>query len=126
MSNSPNLGLPYLAQNQSRKSVTVNDAFRRLDAAVQLTVENRDRRSPPGSPTEGVRYIVAANPTGAWAGHPFEVAAYLDGAWVFFTPKEGWLAYSRDESAIVYYNGSNWEIFTAAGATETAAKFGIN
>lgn len=126
MSNSLNLGLPYLQASQAQKHVTVNDALRRIDAVVQLTVADRNRTAPPASPQEGDRHIVAASPTGAWAGHAFEVASYEDGFWVFFEPKEGWLAYSSSESAIVYFNGTNWEIFTSAGATETTAKLGIN
>ena len=126
MSNSLNLELPYLEGSQSQKHVTVNDAFRRIDSIVQLTVEDRHRTSPPGSPQEGDRHIIAANPTGPWSGHPFEVASYLDGVWTFFQPHDGWLAFSRSEDALVYFDGSAWQIFTAVGAAETAAKFGVN
>jgi len=126
MSNSLNLELPYLQGNQAQKHVTVNDALRRIDSVVQLTVEDRNRTAQPASPSEGDRHIVAAGATGAWAGHAFEVAAYQDGAWVFFEPKEGWLAFSVAEGALVYFTGSSWEIFTAVGAAETTAKFGIN
>ncbi|MEM8664749.1 MAG: DUF2793 domain-containing protein, partial [Pseudomonadota bacterium] len=126
MSNSRNLELPYLEGGQSQKHVTVNDALRRIDAVVQLNVADRNRTSPPGSSAEGDSHIVAANPTGAWAGQAFNVASYQDGAWVFFEPKEGWLAFSRSENALVYYTGSNWEIFTAVGAAETTPRFGVN
>ncbi|GAB5376187.1 MAG: hypothetical protein AcusKO_26490 [Acuticoccus sp.] len=126
MSNSPNLGLPYLQGSQAQKHVTVNDALRRLDAVVQLQVADRTRNVPPGSPQEGDRHIVAASPSGAWAGHAFEVAVYEDGFWVFFEPREGWFAFSVAEDAIVYFNGTSWEIFVAAGAAEATAKLGIN
>lgn len=126
MSNSLNLELPYLEGSQAQKHVTVNDALRRIDSVVQLTVTDRSRNTPPVSPQEGDRHIVAGSPSGAWAGHAREVAAYQDGAWVFFAPKEGWFAFSTSEEAIVYFNGSNWEIFTAAGATQTTPKLGIN
>ena len=38
MDTSPNLALPYLLANQAQKHVTVNEALRRLDALVQLSV----------------------------------------------------------------------------------------
>ncbi len=126
MSNSLNLELPYLEGSQAQKHVTVNDALRRIDSVVQLTVEDRNRNAPPSSPQEGDRHIAGGNPTGAWAGHGREVAAYQDGAWVFFEPKKGWLAFNTSEGALLYYNGSNWEIFTTVGAAETTAKLGVN
>ncbi len=126
MSNSLNLELPYLSGGQAQKHVTVNDALRRIDSVVQLTVEDRNRTAPPVSPQEGDTHIVASPASGAWAGHEFNVAAYQDGAWVFFAPREGWVGFSRSEQALVLYNGANWEVFTAVGAAETASKFGVN
>ena len=67
MDSTPNLQLPYLMAAQAQKHVTHNEALRALDAVVQLTVLDKDLASPPGSPTDGVRYIVAAGPTGAWS-----------------------------------------------------------
>ena len=77
----PNLGLPQLAADQAQKHVTVNEALYDLDALVQLAVLDRSLSALPGSPADGARYIVAASPTGAWAGHANHIAAWLDGAW---------------------------------------------
>ena len=126
MSNSLNLALPYLQAAQAQKHVTVNEAMRRLDAAVQLVVESRSMTAPPPNPSEGVRYIVAAGSGGAWAGHDLEVAAYLDGAWVFFVPQEGWLAHVRAEASYVFFTGSGWDVLVASGDFETATRFGVN
>ena len=60
---------------------------------------DRNLATPPGSPTDGQRWIVAASPTGAWSGHATEIAAWQDGAWRFFAPRTGWLAYVVDEGA---------------------------
>ena len=68
------LGLPLLVAEQAQKHVTHNEALRALDAIVQLSVKDRDLAAPPGSPAEGDRYIVAASPTGAWAGHAGDIA----------------------------------------------------
>lgn len=80
MADTPNLVLPYLAANQSQKHVTVNEALRRLDALVQITVQSAALATPPGSPAEGQRWIIPAAPTGAWAGHAGQIAAWQDGA----------------------------------------------
>src|SRR5215470_3414221 len=85
-----NLNLPFIMAAQAQKHVTHNEALRALDAVVQLMVLDKDLAAPPGSPTEGARYIVAASPTGAWAGQAGRIAARQDGAWAFYAPQEGW------------------------------------
>jgi len=96
MDNTPNLQLSYLMAAQSQKHVTFNEALRSLDALVQPSVLDRDLTSPPSSPADGDRYIVAASPSGAWTGQAGKIAAYQDGAWQFYTPREGWLAWVAD------------------------------
>ena len=95
MTDTPNLNLPYLLAAQSQKHVTHNEALRILDSLVQMTVLDRNLTAPPASPIEGDRYIVAASPTGAWAGQTNKIACYQDGAWLFYAPKEGWIAWLR-------------------------------
>ena len=125
MDSSPNLTLPYIVAAQAQKHVTHNEAIRALDALVQLMVLDKDLASPPGSPADGDRYIVASSPTGAWAGQAGKVAAYQDGAWAFFAPREGWLAWVADEDKVYAHNGTAWaEITVAAGSGATI--WGIN
>jgi hypothetical protein len=96
MSETPNLGLPYLVAAQAQKHVTHNEALRALDAIVQLTVVDRDQAAPPMSPADGDRYIVAPSATGAWTGKDTQIVAWQDNAWIFFAPKEGWTAWVAD------------------------------
>jgi hypothetical protein len=126
MSNSLNLQLPYVEAAQAQKHVTVNEAFRRLDSVVQLAVRDRTRTTPPAAPEEGDRHIVAASATGAWAGRAQSVAAYIDGAWVFFTPRAGWFTFVLAESVIIYFTGSAWETLTPVGGFEAVGKLGVN
>ena len=91
---------------QAQKHVTHNEAIRALDALVQLLVLDKDLASPPGSPADGNRYIVAASPTGAWSGQAGKIAAWQDGAWAFYTPREGWLAWVADEDKVYAYSGT--------------------
>ena len=106
-----NLNLPFIMAAQAQKHVTHNKGLRALDAIVQLMTLDKDLNTPPSSPAEGARYIVAASPTGAWAGQHGKVAAYQDGAWAFYIPREGWLAWVADEDALYVHTGSAWTAF---------------
>jgi hypothetical protein len=103
-----NLALPELAAAQAQKHVTVNEALRSLDALVQLAVLDRDLAAPPGTPAEGQRWLVAASPSGDWAGHADEIAVWQDDGWDFYTPQIGWLAYVADEGALLAWTGNGW------------------
>ena len=115
MDATPNLSLPYIMAAQSQKHVTHNEAIRALDAILQLAVLDRDLTAPPSSPADGARYIVGGSPTGAWSGHAGSIAAYQDGAWMFYAPVEGWIAWIGDEDAAVVWDGSAWSALTTGG-----------
>lgn len=113
-----NLSLPLLAADQSQKHVTVNEALLVLDSLVFLALLDRSLSAPPGSPAAGARYLVAASPSGAWAGHAGEIAVFQDGGWVFLTPRVGWRAVVLDEGAEILFDGTRWRpvIGVASGA----------
>lgn len=122
---SPNLRLPYILPSQAQKHVTHNEAIRILDGLVQLGVVDRDLPSPPGSPVDGDRHIVAAPASGAWAGHELEVAMWQDGAWAFATPLEGWLAWVADEAHLLVFDGMGW-VAAAVTSVNPVDMVGIN
>jgi hypothetical protein len=126
MADTPNLVLPLIAANQAQKNVTHNSALRRLDSMVQMSVIDRNLTAPPGSPAEGDRYIVASGATGAWASWDYNVAAYLDGAWVKLVPRTGWLAWVVDESILVAYKPAPNYWVDAIGAIGTLNLTGVN
>lgn len=109
MSQTPNLALPYIAAGQAQKEVTHAEALNRLDAAVGLSVLDRDLTTPPGSPSLGSRYIVAIGATGAWNGQAGRIAAWY-GSWIFLQPQEGWEAWIQDEDVRVRWTGAAWAI----------------
>jgi len=78
--------------------------------AYHLSVKDRDLATPPGSPANGDTYIVAASPTGAWAGKAGQVAVYnsAGSAWVFGVPRTGWVAYIEDEEVLSAYKAGGW------------------
>ena len=73
-----------------------------------LSVLDRDLATPPGSPAAGDTYIVAASPTGAWVAHAGHVAIWTGSAWVFGTPRVGWLAYLEDEQKLTVFKSGGW------------------
>lgn len=115
MDQTPNLKLPYILAAQSQKHVTHNEAIRALDALTQITVADRNLASPPASPVEGSRYIVAAGGAGAWAGQSGRIAAWHDAAWMFYAPVEGWIAWIADEDIAVVWNGTSWTALSSGG-----------
>ena len=101
--------LPYILASQAQKHVTHNEALRLLDAMVQLSVLDRTRTTPPASPVDGDRHIVASGATGLWAGWDLNIAFWVDGVWVRLVPRPGWLAWIAEEAVFAVCNGSSWD-----------------
>lgn len=82
----------------------------------QDSVLDKDLTSPPSSPSEGDRYIVAANQpdgtaSGDWSGHENDIAEWNDSSWEFTTPNKGFAVYVEDETKQYNWNGSSWIAF---------------
>jgi hypothetical protein len=114
MPETASLALPLLVAEQAQKHVTHNEALRALDAIVQTSVKDRDLATPPGSPADGDRYIVAASATDEWAAHEDEIAAWQDGAWGFYAPREGWRSWVDDEDVLLVFDGAGWADYSLA------------
>jgi hypothetical protein len=89
-----------------------------LSAVTQLSVKSATT-ALPGSPTDGDIYIV---PSGGEANN---VAVRDDGAWVYFTPKEGWRAWVQDTNIFVIFDGTNWTPLRGGG-TVKYDRLGVN
>lgn len=104
----PRLGITELVEGSAGNGTTANEALRLLEALLCAEITSDALATPPGSPTNGALYLVAASPTGAWTGQAGKLAYYLNG-WRFFAPKGGqqffvankkaWYGYSSVESA---------------------------
>jgi hypothetical protein len=108
MTTTPHLSLPLIAAAQAQKHVTHNEALLAVDALLHCAAKDKDLAAPPAAPAEGDRYIVAAAPTGAWAGKAGQVATRQDGAWRFYAPQAGWIAFVIDEMQLYHFNGTAW------------------
>ncbi|QXN72335.1 hypothetical protein RCSIMONEHASTD_6 [Rhodobacter phage RcSimone-Hastad] len=119
MADTVNLIMPLMSAAQSQKHLTHNDAILTLDTLVQLSVLSANLTAPPGSPAEGSRYIIGSAATGAWAGKDLNVTSYLNGVWVFFPPRKGWIAYNEADNSILVWTGSAWTDLASAGGYVT-------
>ncbi|WWQ12990.1 hypothetical protein PQ43W_44 [Ralstonia phage PQ43W] len=69
----------------------------------------------PTLPAQGTVIIVpASDPT-----NPGKLAAFDNGAWVYFTPKQGWRAWAVDTGNLLRYTGTAW-VTTQAGDSSAA------
>lgn len=124
MATTNNLGITLVEQGQSQKEVTVNEAITILDSVIGGGVIDKDLATPPGSPTEGDRYIVAATATGAWLGKEKHIAYYYNGGWRFINPGEGLMTWVNDEDLLYVYTGTAWS--STIGGSLSLATLAIN
>ncbi|MGV6804187.1 MAG: DUF2793 domain-containing protein [Ruegeria sp.] len=104
----PKLNLPFLQPSQAQKHITHNEALRQLDLVVQLSAVALDQTIPPAAPSQGAIYGLGANSTGDWAGQSGNLAAWLDNAWYFVAPVEGWRVWDQAASALRIWDGDAW------------------
>ncbi|WLJ71140.1 hypothetical protein [Sphingomonas phage Carli] len=84
--------------------------FLKLSVLTQATVSGKVA-VVPGAPAAGTVIVLdETNPT-----HPNAVAVYDDGAWVYFTPNEGWLVYDRSANVYLSFDGATWIDLVAGG-----------
>lgn len=109
----PNLNLPEMPANSFQPSVPYNESMQILDALVQLVPQDKDLAVPPTTVAgdAGKTWLVAASPTGAWAGQANNVAICTGaGLWAFVAPKAGWRAYVQDEGADYRFLAGAWAL----------------
>jgi hypothetical protein len=126
MSETVNLALPLIAAAQSQKHVTHNEALAIGDALIHLAVLSRMLASPPASPLDGERYLIAAGADGLWSTHDGELAFYLDGVWRFATPRAGWRLWSVAEEKLFVFDGSLWRDVQNIDELQDMELLGIN
>lgn len=89
--------------------------LRALDFFANPVVTSASTLSPPGSPTDGVAYILPGSGTltGAWVGNANKIARWSAAlavpAWEFITPKAGWATvFNLADGKRYQFNGTIW------------------
>lgn len=101
----------WVRSNHSLWVFDENGAPRRVGGMGQdwqESVLSATTAAPPGSPTEGDRYLIPTGATGAWAGQDGDITTYVAGVWTFETPTEGWTVWAEDADRTWFYNGAAW------------------
>jgi hypothetical protein len=111
----------------SYQAATINaDALIGGGGTQHHIVENQTTNDPPGTVTDGVKYIIGSVPTGAWAGQSGKIAAGENGAWVILTPAEGWIAYDKALNIGLRFTGTAWESSLGAWVAIATPQVTIN
>jgi hypothetical protein len=115
VTNGPNHGLMINAITGDNFDVQFRTFLRAIDTRLLAVVKDHTLAAPPGSPSNGDRYIVAASPTGAWAGKATQIATWTtddpttpSGKWEFHVPQNGWCVFSLTASTKLRFNGAAW------------------
>lgn len=105
-STDPNLGLHYGWDFRESGWKTGMDAnLKKLGALVHLSVKTI-QDAPPASPVNGDRYIIGTG-SGDWSGKNGQIAARVTGAWEYYAPAKGWLAWNENNDTLYVY-GTAW------------------
>ncbi len=127
MSETINLGLPFIEASQAQKHVTHNEALLGLDTLVQAGVKDRDLTAPPGTPSDGDAYIPASGASGDWNGKDLNLAVWQDGVWKFHNPKTGFRVWVEDEAILAIWNGAAWvDFFATVASLQNMSLLGVN
>ena len=113
----PNVGLMAGAADGDLYGDAMRAFQRGVDSFLMPTVDGYLINTPPASPVEGSFYIIGAAPSGDWAGHAGEMARWSSHVsdWDFYTPKNGWMAQSKNARESYRYTGGAWEIYYQEG-----------
>lgn len=100
--------LPLLQAGQAQKEVTHNSAIAGIDALLHLAVDSQRLAAPPPAAVAPGTWIVATPATGAWAGRGGALAVLDSTGWSFIEPRDGCLAYIRDEGVFAVRAAGSW------------------
>jgi Protein of unknown function (DUF2793) len=98
-----------------------NEALHLLDMILAGAVEEVPRPSPPAAPAEGACYIIAAGPTGEWAGRDAMLAEFSSGGWRYVAPLEGMNLFVRSTRIWALYRAGVWDLGSVRGSSVVIA-----
>jgi len=107
--------LPYIMPSQAQKHVTHNEALRQMDVLSHLNLKGVDMNAAPETPQNGDAYSVGDAPEGLFANHAGCIAAFTDGAWMFYPRVLGMIAYDETDGKLIVYGAQGWSPVSAEG-----------
>jgi Protein of unknown function (DUF2793) len=72
------------------------------DALLHCAIEGA-AAAPPTSPIDGTNWLVAASPSGDWAGQAGKLACRQSGVWLFIAPRDGLRVLDRSNGQEKHY-----------------------
>lgn len=104
----PGIGLTGFWDIGSAYKTGMDDNLRLVSALLQARILSQVA-AEPGAPVDGDMHAITG---GANAG---KIAIRDAGAWVYVTPKSGWIVYDVGLGEHITFNGVTWDVLAAAG-----------
>ena len=108
----PRWGMPFIAQHQAQKEVTVNQAIAKIDCLLGGCVESRQALQMPVAPQDGVLYIAPTGSLSGWEAILPTVSSHdillYQGTWRIIKPQTGMLLWVHDENALIVFTNGLW------------------
>jgi hypothetical protein len=113
-------GIPFLAQNQTRKEFTVNEAFEKLDYLLGTGAISNEQYDIPEDPQDGDIYLAPQSNLNSWREILPEVAVddiiLYQGKWKFIKPKSGMLVWLASKNSLLVFNQNHWHQIVSANS----------
>lgn len=126
VTNGPRRGLMINALTGDGFDSNFRQFLRAIDALLMCSVKSKTLAAPPGSPANGDAYIVAASPTGAWAGQANSIAIWttdnpsaLSGEWEFYPAGNGMIVFNFADTTVYFWNATAWTAVAGGGGGAT-------
>lgn len=102
--------ISLLQVGQSQKELTHNEGLQALENCVQPIVEADPSNVPPSAPQPGQQFLVAENPTGAFANAALNLATWTEAGWLFTAPRERFSAIDARTGLKWSFESGGWHL----------------
>lgn len=122
----PRLNLPFLQAGQALKNITHNEALQRIDSGLYLSCSDMAANALPDDPTSGFTVIISKAAEHALVDRIDQIAVFVNGDWVWFTPKPGWAIWDNISQTLRVFDGQVWVSAVPNFVPDTLPLLGLN